>query len=129
LLLFKKNEKKINYVLVDLMKAFMVLQEQPFITQPIQEIPIFKSQFQGYLKDEPIVLVGHTNMHLFQFFVDFSKWLVMQYKVFPTNSIWSPKDGLQFDYGSLMIKVTPSFLVEFPNIFLSILFGGMMPQS
>ncbi len=114
---------------MDLMKAFMVLQKQPFITQPIQEIPIFKSRFQGYLKDEPTVLVGHTNMHLFQFFVDSSRWLVMQYKVSPTNSIWSPKDGLQFDYGSLMIKVTPSFLVEFQNMFLSILFGGMMPQS
>ncbi len=33
-------------------------------------------------------------MHLFQIFVDSSRWLVMQYKVFPIDSIWSPKDGL-----------------------------------
>jgi hypothetical protein len=38
-------------------------------------------------ENELEVLVGHTNMHLFQIFVDSSRWLVMQYKVFPIDSI------------------------------------------
>jgi hypothetical protein len=33
-------------------------------------------------------------MHLFRFFVDEVGWPVMQYKVFFTNALWSPKDGL-----------------------------------
>jgi hypothetical protein len=45
------------------------------------------------LKDGFEVLVGHINMHPFQFFVDFFGWPMMQYKVSPTYSIWSPKDG------------------------------------
>jgi hypothetical protein len=52
-------------VLVDLMKTFMVSQEQPFIPQLIQEIQNFKFWVQGYLKDGPNVLVGHIDMHLF----------------------------------------------------------------
>ncbi len=76
------------------MKAFMVSQERPFILQLIQEIPDFKSWVQGYLKDGLEVLIGHTDMHLFQFFVDSTRWLVMQYKVFPIYAMWSPKDGL-----------------------------------
>ncbi len=40
------------------------------------------------------VLVSHTEMHLFQFFVDKVKWPVMQYKVFPTHVLWSPEDGM-----------------------------------
>jgi hypothetical protein len=67
-------------MLVDLMKFFM-------------EIPNFKSSVQGYLKDGPMVLVKHMNTHLFLFFVDFSSWLVMQYKVSPTNAMCSLNDG------------------------------------
>jgi hypothetical protein len=63
--LSKNLKKQNNYVLENLMKAFMASQERPFIPQPIQEIANFKSWVQGYLKDEFIVLVGHTNMHLF----------------------------------------------------------------
>jgi hypothetical protein len=54
-----------NYVLVDLIKAFMVSQEWPFIPQSIQEIQDFKSWVQGYLKDGPKMLIGHIDMHLF----------------------------------------------------------------
>jgi hypothetical protein len=42
--LSKKLKKNKNYVLVDLMKAFM--QERPFIPQPIQEIPISNLGFK-----------------------------------------------------------------------------------
>ncbi len=78
--LSKNLTKQNNYALVDLMKTFM-------------EIPDFKSWVQGYMKDGPMVLVKHMNTHLFLFFVDFSRWLVMQYKVSPTNAMWSLKDG------------------------------------
>jgi len=104
-----------------------ISQEQPFIPQPIQEIPDFKSWVQGYLKDGLEVLIRHIDMHLFQLFMDFARWLVMQYKASPTYSIRNLKDGaIQFDCGSLMIKVAPNFLVEFQSIFLPILFRGMM---
>jgi hypothetical protein len=58
--LSKKLREKNNYVLADLMKMFMVLQEQPFITQLILKIPNFTSWVQGYLKNGNEVLVGHT---------------------------------------------------------------------
>ncbi len=41
----------------------------------------------GCLKDGFETLVGHTDMHLFKF-------LVVQYKISPTNPVWSPKDAL-----------------------------------
>jgi hypothetical protein len=63
--LSKKLRKQNNYVLMDLMKTFMVSQEQPFISQLIQEIPDFKSWVEGYLKYRLEVLVGHIDMHLF----------------------------------------------------------------
>jgi hypothetical protein len=37
--------------------------------------------------------------------------------------------ALQFDYGSVMMKVAPSFLMEFQNLLFSVLFGEMIPQS
>jgi hypothetical protein len=80
--------------MANLMKAFMFSQDCPFIPQLIKEILDFKSLVNGYLNDGPNVLVGHMKMHLFQFFVDEVRWLVMQYKVSPTDVLWSPKDGL-----------------------------------
>jgi len=91
--LSKKLKLQNNYVLVDLMKTFMVSRQWPVIPQLIQEIPYFKSWVQGYLKNGPEISIGHIDMHLFHFFVDSSWWLVMQYKVFPIDSIWNPKDG------------------------------------
>jgi hypothetical protein len=58
--LSKKLKEKNNYVLANLMKMFMVLQEWPFIPQLIQKIPNFKSWVQGYLKDGHEILFGHT---------------------------------------------------------------------
>jgi hypothetical protein len=45
------------------------------------------------LKDGPEMLVRHTNMHLFRFFVDFLGWLMMQYHVSPIDHVWNPIDG------------------------------------
>ncbi len=54
---------------------------------------------------------------------------MMYNKVFPIDQYGAPKMALQFDCGSLMIKVAPIFLMEFENLFFSILFGGMILQS
>jgi hypothetical protein len=59
------------------MKVFIVSQEKPFIPQLIQEILDFKTWVLGCLKDGLETLVGHTNLHLFRFFVDSFGWLVM----------------------------------------------------
>jgi len=56
----------------------------------IQEIIDSKMWVLGCLKDEKETLIGHTDMHLFNFFVDSFGCLVMQFKVSPTDSIWSP---------------------------------------
>ncbi len=45
------------------------------------------------LKDGPKTLVGHTNMHIFRFFVDSLGWPMMQYKVSPTNLVLSLIDA------------------------------------
>jgi hypothetical protein len=55
----------------------MVSEKWPFITKLIQEILDFKSWVQGYLKNGFEVLIAGINMHLFQFAVDSSRWLVM----------------------------------------------------
>jgi len=69
--LSKNLRNQNNYVLVDLMKTFMVSQERPFILQLIQEILNFKSWVQGYLKDNLKVLIGHIDMLFFWFFFFF----------------------------------------------------------
>jgi hypothetical protein len=69
------------------MKVLMVSRERPFILQLIQEILDFKTWVFGYLKDGPETLVGHTNMHLFRFFVDSFGWPMMKFKVSPIDSI------------------------------------------
>jgi hypothetical protein len=45
------------------------------------------------LKDGPEMLVRHIDMHMFNFFVDSLGWPLMQYKVSPTNLMWSPIHG------------------------------------
>jgi len=73
----KKLKEQNNYVIVDLMKAFMRSQDHTFIPQFIQEILDFKSWVNGYLNDGLNIFIGHTKMHLFQFLVDEVGWLVM----------------------------------------------------
>jgi hypothetical protein len=63
--------------MADFMKTFMLSQDHPFILQLIQKILDFKSWVNGYLNNGPNVLVNHTKMHLFQFFIDKVGWLVM----------------------------------------------------
>ncbi len=61
--MLKQLKEQNDHVLVDLLKAFMVLL---FIPQLIQEILDFKSWVLGYLKidlDDPKVLIGHIDMH------------------------------------------------------------------
>jgi hypothetical protein len=72
--------------MVDWKKTFMFFQDCPFILQLIQEILDFKSWVNGYLNDGLDVLVNHMDLHLFRFSMDKVKWLVMQYKVFPTDA-------------------------------------------
>jgi hypothetical protein len=61
--LLKQLKEQNDHVLVDLMKAFMVLL---FIPKLIQEILDFKSWVLSYLKidwDDPKLLIGHLDMH------------------------------------------------------------------
>jgi hypothetical protein len=51
-------------------------------------------------------------MHPFRFFVDSSSWHVMQYKVFPTNHVWSL--FLQLKYGKLIQMGHQSCLLPSP---------------
>jgi hypothetical protein len=96
------------------MRAFMILHERLFIPQLIQEIPDFKS----CLKDGPELLIGHTNMHLFRFFVDFSSWLVMQYKVSPIDLVWSPIDGPLIRLWKVNPNGSPKLLTRVPSLVL-----------
>jgi len=73
--------------MVDLKKTFMFFQDRPFILQLIQEILDFKSWVNGYLNDGLNVLVNHMDLHLFRFSMNKVGWLVMQYKVFPTDAL------------------------------------------
>jgi len=69
--LSKKLKEENNYILRDLMRVFMILQERTFIPRLIQEIQDFKFYVLCCLKDGLKMLVGHTNM-MFRFFVDSS---------------------------------------------------------
>jgi hypothetical protein len=48
----------------------------------------------------------------------------VQYKISPTNALWSFKDGPQFGCGKQMILVIQSYLLGFQIIFLSTPYGG-----
>jgi hypothetical protein len=51
--LSKKLKEENNYILANLMRAFIISQERVFILQLIKEIPDFKSWVLGCLKDGP----------------------------------------------------------------------------
>jgi hypothetical protein len=65
--LSKKLKEQNNYVMVDLMKAFMLSQDCPFIPQLIQEILDFKSWVNGYLNNGLDILVGIWRCICFSF--------------------------------------------------------------
>jgi hypothetical protein len=85
--LSKNLSEENNYILANLLRAFMISQERPFILQLIQEVLDFKSWVLSCLKDGLETLVRHTNIHLFRFFIDSLGWLMMQYKVSPTYHV------------------------------------------
>jgi hypothetical protein len=57
-------------------------------------------------------------MHLFRFFVDSLGWLVMQYKVSPTNLVWSLIDGLPIRLWKANIGGSPKLLIGVPSLVL-----------
>jgi hypothetical protein len=65
--LSKKLKEENNYILANLMRAFMISQERLFIPQLIQENSNFKSWVLGCLKDGLETLVGHSDMYMFRF--------------------------------------------------------------
>jgi hypothetical protein len=69
--LSKKLKEENNYILGNLMRVFMILQERTFILRLIQEIRDFKFYVLCCLKDGLKMLVRHINM-MFRFFVDSS---------------------------------------------------------
>jgi hypothetical protein len=73
----KKLKEQDNYVLIDLMKMFMISQDRPFIPQLIEEILDFKTWVKRCLKDGLEILVCHIDMCIYLFFVDSVGWLVM----------------------------------------------------
>jgi hypothetical protein len=91
--LSKKLRDENNHIFTNFMRDFMISQERPFIPQLIKVIPNFKSWVLGCLKGSPKTLVRHTDMHMFRFFVDSLGWSMMQYKISPTNHVWSLIDG------------------------------------
>jgi hypothetical protein len=48
-----------------------------------------------FFKDGPEMLVGHTDMHMFRFFVYSSSWLMMQYKVSHIDFVWCHNPKLE----------------------------------
>jgi hypothetical protein len=61
------------------------------------------------------MLVGHIDMHMFKFFVDSLSWLVMQYKVSPTNLIWSPINGPPIRLWKANPNNSPKFPTRVPS--------------
>jgi hypothetical protein len=116
--LSKKLKEENNYILTELMRAFIISKERSFILQLIHEILDFKSWVLGCLKDGPEMLVGHTNMHLFRFFVDSLGWLVMQYHVSPINHVWSPIDGPSIRLWKTNPDSSPKLLTGIPSLIL-----------
>jgi hypothetical protein len=54
-----------------------------YLSKKLKEEMDFESWVLGCLKDAPKMLLGHTDMHLFRFFIDSLGWLMMQYKACP----------------------------------------------
>jgi hypothetical protein len=56
-------------------------------------------------------------MHLFRLFVDFFGWLVMQYKVIPTSSVYSPTNGPLIKLWNVYPNGCPKLLIKVPSQF------------
>jgi hypothetical protein len=93
----------------------------------INDILNLKAWVVGCLNDGLETLVGHIEMHLFNFFVDLLGWLVMQYKVSPTNLVWSPIDA--FPIRLLIQMGHQSCIPKCLALFHTTQFGAMMHQG
>ncbi len=67
--LSKMLHEQNTYILANLMQGFMISQDWPSVLQFIQKILNLKDGFE--------TLMGHSNMHLFHFFVYSNKWPIM----------------------------------------------------
>jgi hypothetical protein len=83
---------------------------------PIQDILDFKAWVCGCLKDGLETLVRHINMHLFRFFVNSFGCLMIQYKISPINSIWSPMEGLPIQLWKVNPNGSPKLPIGVPNL-------------
>jgi hypothetical protein len=61
------------------------------------------------------MLVGHIDMHLFRFFGDLLGWLMMQYKVSPTNLVHSLIDGLPIRLWKIIPDGSPKLPTRVPS--------------
>jgi hypothetical protein len=76
-----------------LMKSFMDAEKQLVIPHLIEEVPNFKAFVDGYHCNGNDALQGHINAQQFKFYKDGNGWLLMQYKLFCTDSEWLPKEN------------------------------------
>jgi hypothetical protein len=63
---------------------------------------------------------------LLNIFVDSSNWPMMQYKVSPTNSVWSFMEGPPIHLWKTNVDFLQNFLLESPAMFNVAQFGAMM---
>lgn len=93
--LSKLIKRKNTYCLADLMKAFMDSQKTvAFIPEVVQEVADFKSYVADFHHDGGNAIEGHSEMHLFKFYVvedgEDAGWPVMRYKKRATDPSWLP---------------------------------------
>ncbi|KAG0567459.1 hypothetical protein KC19_7G136300 [Ceratodon purpureus] len=93
--LSKLIKRKNTYCLANLMKAFMDSQKTVvFIPEVVQEVADFKSYVADFHHDGGNAIEGHSEMHLFKFYVvedgEDAGWPVMRYKKRATDPSWLP---------------------------------------
>ena len=86
----RKNDYPILPMLI---KLFMDVERKLIIPHLIEEIPNFKTFFDGYLCSGNNALHRHTNTQQFKFYKDDNDWPLMQYKLWYTDSNWLPKEN------------------------------------
>jgi hypothetical protein len=93
----------------------------------IQKILDFKSWVVGCLKDGFETLARHTNMHIFKKIVDSLGWLVVQYKVSPTDPVWSLVDAPPIRLWKANPNGSPKLPMGVPNFVLYCPIWGINP--
>ncbi len=67
------------------------------------------------MKDGLETLVGHTDMHMFRFFVDSLGWPIMQYKVSPPDNVRSPTYELPIKLWKSNLDGSPKLPTRVPS--------------